>query len=308
MSLPELYLVGAPKAGTTSIAAWLAGHPSVFWSTPKEPFFWAADYPRMRSHYGFATRVEYERLYASPEAESAPVRGDGSTTYLYSQVAVPDILAAVPSARFVVCLRSPADLVVSYHRTQLVALNDDEPDFRLAWRRSLAGRPPDTDPLDPKLVDYPTIGRLGSAVERLIDAAGRDRVHAVVFEDLVADPAAVWEQLAAFVGVDARHQPAFEALNASTKTFRSPALRRLLHRPPHGLQGPVAKLRQWSRTTRAPGVSILKRQAWTSAPRPEGALDRQEVGDFFADDVALLARVIGRDLSSWAGVADPASP
>ncbi|CAN5138666.1 hypothetical protein BH20ACT5_BH20ACT5_07850 [soil metagenome] len=43
MTLPELYLIGAPKCGTTSLAGWLAGHPEVYFSVPKEPFYWASD-------------------------------------------------------------------------------------------------------------------------------------------------------------------------------------------------------------------------------------------------------------------------
>src|SRR5215210_5117245 len=98
--LPELYLVGAPKSGTTSLCSWLAAHPDVYWSVPKEPYYWAADYPRQRAHYGFATREEYEELFASPLASAARVRAEGSTTYLYSQVAVTAILESVVQPRF----------------------------------------------------------------------------------------------------------------------------------------------------------------------------------------------------------------
>ena len=68
MTLADLYLIGAPKAGTTSVASWLSEHPDVFWSTPKEPFYWAADYPRMRALYGFETRAQYQHLFESPAA------------------------------------------------------------------------------------------------------------------------------------------------------------------------------------------------------------------------------------------------
>ncbi|MGH3455187.1 MAG: sulfotransferase family protein, partial [Nocardioidaceae bacterium] len=160
MPLPDLYLVGAPKAGTTTVARWLSGHPDVYWSVPKEPYYWATDYPRMRAHYGFDTREAYERLYSSGRAARAWLRGDGSTTYLYSETAIPAICAEVPNARFVVCVRNPVHLVISYHRTQLIALNEDEPDFTKAWHRHLDGGLPDTDPLDEKLVDYTRVGEV----------------------------------------------------------------------------------------------------------------------------------------------------
>ena len=158
MTLPDVFVIGAPKAGTTSITRWLNSRDDVHVSVPKEPYYWATDYPRLRRHYGFYTREAYEALYDSVAAGPGMRLVDGSTVYLYSKVAVPDIMAAVPAPLFIVALRNPVDLLVSYHRTQLVALNEDEPDFGRAWERSLAGKPPATDPLDPKLVDYPLVG------------------------------------------------------------------------------------------------------------------------------------------------------
>ena len=301
MTLPDLYLVGAAKAGTTSLAGWLAGHPDVFWSTPKEPYYWASDFPRMRAHYGFDTPEAYARLYASAAARDAAVRGDGSTTYLYSTEAVPSILREVPHARFIVCLRNPVDLLVSYHRTQLVALNEDEPDFGAAWRRSLDGVLPGTDPLDPKLVDYPLVGRLGRALSRLLDLVPDDRVHTVVFDEITSQPDKVCASLATFVGIDPRLGPAFTPRNASDKMFRSSRLRRLTHRPPAALQAPARSLRQWSRTTSTPGVAALKRRMWRQELRPSaGAADLAAVAAYFREDVALLESILGRDLGHWA--------
>jgi Sulfotransferase family len=301
MSLPDLYLIGAPKAGTTTVARWLSGHPDVYWSVPKEPYYWAADYPRMRSHYGFSTRSAYERLYSSEAASSARYRGDGSTTYLYSDRAIPDICEAVPDARFLVCLRNPIDLVVSYHRTQLVALNEDEPDFGKAWQRHLDGGLPDTDPLDSKLLDYTMVGGVGAAMERLLRTVPPDRVHAIVFDDLAGDPSQTWSSLASYIGIDQAVVPPFKAANASNKAARWPTLRRLLHRPPPPLEPGIRRLRQWSRTTRTPGVAALKQRMWRPETRPVAATqERQELADFFKADIELLSEILGRDLGHWA--------
>jgi Sulfotransferase family len=300
MTLPNLYLVGAPKAGTTTVAAWLAQHPDVFWSVPKEPYYWASDYPRMRAHYGFDTRLAYEGLYSSEEAVRARFRGDGSTTYLYSAAAIPDICATVPDARFLVCLRNPVDLVVSYHRTQLVALNEDEPDFGRAWQRHRDGELPRTDPLDPKLLDYARVGEIGGAVERMLTVVPRDRVHMVVFDDLASDPLGTWSSLASFVGIDDTIVPPLTPANASNKAARWPALRRLTHRPPARLESSVRRLRQWSRTTSTPGVAALKRRMWRPEPRPAmSGQTRHELRDFFKADVELLSEILRSDLTAW---------
>ncbi len=304
MTLPGLYLVGAPKAGTTSVASWLAEHPAVFWSTPKEPYYWATDYPGMREHYGFDSRARYERLFSSSEALDATVRGEGSTTYLYSKAAVPAIVQEVPDATFVVCLRNPVDMIVSYHRTQLVALNEDEPDFGLAWRRSLLGGLPWTQPLDPKLVDYPLVGRLGDAMAELLQRVPRDRVHVIWFEDLVHAPDRTWDALTHFVGIGSNPRPAFEAKNPSEKAFRFGPVRRLTHRPPAALQSPMRRLRQWSRTTSMPGVAVAKRSLWRQAPRPRANPEiRREVAMHLRPDVERLSDLLDRDLGHWTALA-----
>ena len=64
------------------------------------------------------------------------------------------------------------------------------------------GRPPSCDPLDSKLVDYPLVGRLGAAFDRLVRTVARHRVHPVLFDDLMSHPTQTWRALAAFVGID----------------------------------------------------------------------------------------------------------
>lgn len=303
VKLPDIFLIGAPKAGTTSLADWLAQHSDVYFSVPKEPFHWASDYPRMRAHYGFDTLANYASLYSSVEASAARHRADGSTNYLYSRRAVPDILAAVESPRFIVSLRKPVDLLVSYHRTQLLALNEDEQDFGTAWRRSVDGGQPQTAPLDPKLVDYPMVGGLGTAVEGLLSLAPRESVHFVMFDDLAADPARTWAELTGFLGLSEQPCPAFSVRNASTKTYRSAVLRRLTHSPPSILAAPMRSLRQWSRTTSNPLPAKIKATMWRAEPRPEvDSAVRADVAQFLSDDTRHLGELIGRDLSGWVRV------
>ncbi len=300
MSLANVYLIGAPKCGTTSLSRWLAEHRSVYVSVPKEPYYWAADFPRMRAHYGFDSQAAYEALYASPQAQTATLRVDGSTTYLYSQRAVPDITAAVSEPRFVVALRNPVDLLISWHRTQLVALNETETDFAAAWHRSLDGGLPDTDPLDPKLLDYPLVGGLGAAVDRLLDTVPRESVHVILFDDLARDPSRTWSELSAFLDIDPLPEPSFDVHNASNKTYRSAFLRRLTHRPPAVLEAPVRRLRQWSRTTSNPLAAATKERMWRSTATPRVPEEiREELAAYFAEDIDKLAARLELDLSGW---------
>jgi Sulfotransferase family len=297
--LPDTYVVGAPKAGTTSLTAWLAEHPGAFCSTPKEPYFWASDYPMLAAHYGFATLAAYTHLFESAKSRAATVRAEGSTVYLYSKTAVPDILLAAPAARFVVCLRNPVDLLASYHRTEVVTLNEPETDFRRAWRLRAAGSLDGADPIDPKLLDYPLVGRLGAALERMLRLVPREQVHVVVFDDLVNSPDGVWRDLTEFLGLAPDERTDYAPRNPSDTMYRSRTLRKVLHRPPASVEMPIRKLRQWSRETDNGAIARLKQATWRPEPKPDVPADlRQELAGYFADDVQLLGRLIGRDLQT----------
>lgn len=297
---PNLFVIGAPKAGTTSLCGWLAQHPDVYWSVPKEPFHLAADFPGQREHFGFTERRAYLDLYDRSEATAARYRGDGSTTYLYSQVAVAQALRLSPDARFVVSLRDPAELIPSYHRTQVVALNEDR-ELSEAWRGSLRGAGPDqATPLDPAQVDYPRIGAQGAALAAVFDVVGRQRVHVMLFDDVKNHPTRAWSDLCDFLDIDADADIAFDTRNASTKAARLPALRRAVQRPPAPIRPLVAAARQWSRTTSLPVVSHLKRGMWTSAAPPQVAPELiAELRAHFASDICLLSELTGKDLSRW---------
>ena len=133
----------------------------------------------------------------------------------------------------------------------------------------------------------------GIAISIIVGQLGRLFGYQVTSGGLV-------ETLADFVGIDPAHVPTFAASNRSDKAARWPTLRRFTHRPPTALQPGVRRLRQWSRTTRTPGVATLKRQMWRLEPRPAvGPQERRELADYFKADVGLLAEILDRDLSHW---------
>jgi hypothetical protein len=278
----------------------LASHRDAYFSVPKEPYFWASDYPGLRAHYGFETERAYAELFASAEAQQAACLAEGSTVYLYSTTAIPAIMAATPNARIILALRNPADLVVSYHRTQVVALNEDLANFDMAWQRSLAGSAPAVKPLDDKLVDYPRVGNLGSAVDRLLQYVPRQQIHVVLFEDLQQRPSHVWRQLCQFLELSPDPEPTFIVRNPSTKQYRSAWVRRLTHRPPRVLEQPMRNLRQWSRTTDIRAAKAVKKWMWRPAPRPDALAERRlELMSYFDSEVEKLERRLSLDLRAW---------
>ena len=114
---------------------YLSSHPHVFMSVPKEPGYWATDYPSLtRQHFvRLDSHDDYLKLFrdAGPERR---VVGEASTAYLSSVDAVPNIVNECPRSRFLILLRHPADFVVSYHNHKVYDFTEDVRDLEAAWR------------------------------------------------------------------------------------------------------------------------------------------------------------------------------
>lgn len=105
-SMVDFFVVGAAKAGTTSLCGFLAEHPGVCFSRPKEPNFFS-DLP----DDGSVTSEESLKDYLECYSHHMPgqIRGEGSVNYLRSESAARRIKELYPTARIVICLRNPVE-------------------------------------------------------------------------------------------------------------------------------------------------------------------------------------------------------
>jgi Sulfotransferase domain len=296
--LPDFFIVGAPKCGTTSLATYLRAHPGIFMSPVKEPNYFCFDAPGLRDMYD---RPEtYGRLFARARPEQ--LCGEASTSYLFSDEAVPAILEANPAAKIIVMVRNPLDMVVSHHGQKLYTLEENEPHFERAWRLSPArarGEMVGPRCRAARYLDYQSIGRLGEQVKRLKAVVPEGQLLVIVFDDLCADRRRVYRETCQFLGVLPDERVAFAIENAR-RTHRWPELARALKHLP----GPIHRLRLRLRSrfpvqAKAVGRAV-HRLNQRSAERLalEEAL-RGEMIAAFKDDIALLGRLLDRDLGHW---------
>lgn len=110
MTLPNFLVIGAMKAGTTSLWAYLRAHPDVFMPEEKEPDFFVAEKAWVRGTGWYTTLFD--------GADAFPARGEASTNYskhpLFS--GVPGRVAAVvPDVRLVYLVRHPLERIRSHY-------------------------------------------------------------------------------------------------------------------------------------------------------------------------------------------------
>src|SRR5260221_1079170 len=116
MALPDFFVAGAPKAGTTAVHAALAQHPSLYMSAVKEPKFFLTEGPPptrggpgdvQTYHEHVWRRDKYEALFGP--APPGTLRGESTPFYLYNRDAQRRIPAVVPGSRLIVILRDPGE-------------------------------------------------------------------------------------------------------------------------------------------------------------------------------------------------------
>lgn len=106
--LPNFFIIGAPKAGTTSLYKYLSEHPGVYFPEKKEIEHFLSDELYQRG-LDYLVQTHYQA------AAGFPARGDGSVQYLLSETAAVRIKESLPPShhRFIVVLRNPIDRAYS---------------------------------------------------------------------------------------------------------------------------------------------------------------------------------------------------
>lgn len=298
MKRPDFFIVGAFKAGTTALYEYLRPHPQVFMSVPKEPMYFGAD---LTPRYRRMTEAEYLDLFKAARPDQHA--GEASPWYLASTSAAAEIRAFEPSARAVIMLRNPVDVMYSQHSQLVFNRREDLTDFADALAAEddrRAGRRLPTGAIRPEALFYRHSVGFAEQVARYLDVFGRDALHFVVFDDLVADPRAVYRGVLEFLGVD----PTFEvdlSLYNPSRAARSGRLQEAVFNPPGPLRALVGRLRRLPIAHRLRDAMVSANSRPTARQPMDPGLRRQLTTEF-TPQVAELGLLIGRDLSTWSEV------
>lgn len=297
---PDLFIVGGPKCGTTSLYHYLRQHPDVYMSPRKEPHYFCPDL--------FSPRyVHDEESYLALFSGAGSRRrvGEASVYYLYSRDAARAIRMFAPDSRIIIMVRNPVDVIYSLHSQRLYSGHEDIRDFADALaaeadRRQGRRLPPDPYPIP--CLFYREIGKFAAQVERYVAVFPRGQVHVIVFDDFVADTPGAFARVCEFLDVDPRFRPEFTVANPN-KTVRSVRVRSWLRFSPMAKGLARAVLPRPMRQSVAEKLLELNRRQEPRKPMPPAL--RRQLADEFAPDVAALGALLGRDLTHWTRAGHP---
>src|SRR5581483_8954386 len=218
---PNFFIIGASKAGTTSLYEYLRQHPDVFMSEDKEPWFFCDipdPAPTSANRYTLDTYLD---LFAG--AGTCKAIGEASVSYLPSPAAAARIHERYPDARIILALRNPADRVHSWYRflcqygiepglTLEAALADEE------RRAAVAAEHRDSRYMD-ELILYYHFGLVASQIEPWTALFPRRQIHVMLFEDLKTRAIDTTKKVYEFLGVDPSFTPKIEVHNPTWFPF-----------------------------------------------------------------------------------------
>lgn len=295
---PNFFIIGAPKCGTTSLYDYLGNHHQVSMASTKEPHYFASDLHLTRN---IDDETAYFDLFRNAGEEHLAI-GEASTMYLYSGVALARIKAFAPEARLVAMVRNPLEMAPALHAELLRTFDEDVVDFGAAWAlqsERANGRFIPARCREPALLQYGSICRLGQQIARLNETFPPTQRHIILFDDFKRDTAAVYRALLNFLGLEDDGRVEFGRRNQNA-SYRSRPMGLLLRRTPRRL---TAGYRFLQRRLGIQPLRIRQRLMQLNLQHARRAsLDpglRAELVEYFADDIALLARTLQRPLDHW---------
>ena len=311
--LPNFFIVGAPKAGTTSLYAYLDQHPQIYMSPLKETHYFCSevrpenfkDEDRPRLYQNLSALQEYLQgamrekrfggLVSSWDDYVALFRnasdeiaiGEATPLYLWSESAPRNIAARFPHARIIINLRNPIDRAYSnyLHMVTAGAIHRsfrEQIDANLRCKNKQFGD------------EWPFLefGHYHGQLMRYFREFPRSQIHISFYDDLVRTPARMLSDLYAFLGVDREFSTEMSIRHNAPRIMRLAATARLLKR-----------WQVWS-TLRSLAPKRLRARIGSLLVRSHDSLvmtpaDRAFLSDYYRDEIGKLGVLLNRDLRSW---------
>jgi len=303
--VPNFFVIGHQKCGTTALYYMLRDHPQIFLSEYKEPRFFAPELRPPLKHETPdrpQTLAGYLALFAG--AEAGQLIGDTSPQYIRSPTAAARIAALRPSARIIAILREPASYLRSYHMEMVINHVEPEKDFRKALeleperRRAAAA---DGSFLPPQFL-YSEHVRYVEQLRRFEAQFPREQMHLIVYDDFRRDNDATVRAVQRFLGVDdtVPLQPVQTSPNEAVRSLRLHKLRASVGAADAGAGSAGVIARTLSAVTprrvRSGALAgVVRRLAYVS-PAPVDEPFVRELRRRFKPEVVALSEYLDRDL------------
>ena len=271
--LPNFIVIGAMRAGTTSLARYLTRNNDVYMAPVKEVHFFDRSFDKGLGWY-------QDHFLSGPQHSAV---GEATPNYVHDKLAMERIAQTIPDVKLLMLLRNPVDRAYSHYWH-----NRSRAKESLSFEEAIAEEPKrlSTSDADRTIYSYVDRGRYLDQLRRVLTLFPRDSLDVFLYEDLRDDTAGTLKKIWTSLGCDLSHtdwdQP-FERFNAYVE-FRSVRVRRLAR----DWGGPVGRV-----------VGRLNAVKSVEYP-PMRSATRRELESLFSTANHGLGQEFGLDTSVWA--------
>lgn len=228
--LPEFLVIGAARAGTTSLYSYLVGHPAVSTPSHKEIHFFDLNFERGLDWY----RRHFHAVL--PGNRSGMLTGEASPYYLFHPAVPARVRKTLPEVRLIALVRNPVDRAYSQHQLA-VRHGRDELGFeeaidaeatRLDGELERMASDPSYTSVSHRHHSYLARGLYAEQLERWYEHFPREQLLALRSEDLFADPRKLYSEVLRFLELPAHELGEYHAYNQRLYDGLAPETRQRL--------------------------------------------------------------------------------
>lgn len=290
-NIPNFYILGAAKSGTTSIYKYLSKHPKIYFPENKEPQFFCNEelYSKGLDDY---IRTHYK------DCEDYLLRGDASPQYLFYEKAAQRISEASQEVdpKFIVILRDPVARAYSLYKNMCYEGYEE-----LSFEQALESETDrlsdgDMDRLGTLRYAYRKSGLYAKQLKAYFRHFNKSQFHIVFYEDLVAQPEVVVEGICKFLRLKNIAMESGKKYNSAAEP-RYRWLQNIFRKPNHvrRLMGKFLPTRLKSRMV----TSVLSLNKKSVSYEPMNIETEQMLRRSFLEDIEEVEKITAKKLTHW---------
>lgn len=299
MTLPNFFIVGAAKCGTTSLASYLNQHPDIFIPDIKEPKFFSVEDNKF-PHNGVGDKTvdakviktwdEYEAIYKGAKDEKAV--GDASVDYLYFPKVAMRLYKYNPNSKIIIVLRDPVERAYSAYM-HLVRDGREKMSFGEALNL-------ENNRLNNNwefFWDYTGVSMYSQQVKRYMELFDCNNIMILLFENFTKNPGETIKNIFKFLDVSDNINVATNKIHNVSGAPKHRVLHFLLNKP--NVYKSILKFFVPPSIRKQLNLHITKKNLVKSNMSDK---EQKILRDRLFDDVCVLQSLIKLDLSVWKSI------
>jgi len=274
------FIVGAPKAGTTSLHHYLSQHTNVSMSSVKEPNFFSSK--EVESLFYNSKCVDdsndYHKLFSK---EKKQIRGEASVSYLFYENVPKRIHNYNSEAKIIIMLREPIERAFSHY------LMDCRLGFCSEKLEDIIANP---QSFPQYFQQYLELGNYYSQLKRYQDIFGKEKLLIIFYDDFKTDTKKVMKSVFSFLQIE-QQEIDFSIRNP----FLSPSspLISMLYKLNIIRKGVKAFMPKRL-------LSLIRSNCFSAKSKPMlSKATEQQLKAFYKSDVFQLEKLLNTDLARW---------